>query len=56
MVPKVLLWIGIESKISDGTVTGLSTNEHCIINELIVEPTGVRVDKIDCCVVVCADG
>ncbi len=51
--PKEVLLIGIASKISKGTVAGLSTNEHCIINEFVVEPTGVRADKIDCCVVVC---
>jgi hypothetical protein len=39
------LCMGIESKISDGIVTGLLTNEHCKIKELTVEPTGVKVDN-----------
>ena len=47
--------IGIESKISDGKLTGLLTNEHCITKELIVEPTGTKVDEIDLFVVDCAD-
>ena len=51
--PKEVLCMGIESKISDGTMTGLLTNEHCIMIEFTVDPTGVKVDKIDCCVVVC---
>ena len=54
--PKVLLWIGNESKISDGDVTGLLTNEHCMIIEFTVEPTGVKVDKILWFAVDCVDG
>ena len=45
--PNEVSLMGIESKISDGTVTGLLTNEHCIIIELTVEPTGVKVDEND---------
>jgi hypothetical protein len=54
--PNEVSLMGIESKISDGIVTGLSINEHCKIKELTVEPTGVKVDNNVCCVVVCADG
>ena len=54
--PNEVSLMGIESKISDGIVTGLSINEHCNIKELTVEPTGVKVDNNVCCVVVCADG
>jgi NADH dehydrogenase len=39
-------------KISDGVEIGLLTNEHCIMIELIVEPTGAKVDRRDCSVVV----
>ena len=56
MEPNEVSLMGIESKISDGTVIGLFTKEHCIIIELTVEPTGVKVDNNVCCVVVCADG
>jgi hypothetical protein len=45
--PKEVSFMDIESKISDGNVTGLLTNEHCITNEFTVEPTGVKVDERD---------
>jgi hypothetical protein len=45
--PKEVSLMGIESKISDGTVIGLRTKEHCIMIEFTVDPTGVKVDKID---------
>ena len=48
--------IGIESKISDGTVTRFETNEHCMINELTVVPIGVNVDNNDWLVTVWAAG
>ncbi len=47
LLPKDAEVIGIESKISDGTVTRFETKEHSMTNELTVVPIGVSVDRND---------
>ena len=54
--PNVASEIDIESSISDGVVHLLEIKVQCIRSELIVDPTGVKVDKAFPLVVVCDDG